>query len=643
MNNNPNSGSSRKEKRMNARTKATSVAMLATLCLALTARAAEPPKAEPKKQPTTSTMTTLSAGSKDLFQPLDLKRVKVGGEIGRRIDLTIEGNLLQINPDQHIKPFVTRNTRGAEPFIGTGKTLDGMVRLAAYSGKPALIARKKLFVETLLANQESDGYIGIMPKDVRTWQIYDVHDQAFVIQSLIADYQLFGEKPSLEGARKLADYLIARWPDKPAGWTERIPGNEDIAFIGLDMAFLMMHRATGDKRYLDFLNALTINHMKVPEWDREVVQGRHGRVFGHIYACLSHALVQLRLHRLDPNPKLLATTHRFMDFLLVKDGLTITGGTGHDECWSSDQRGTGNLGETCATAYQVFVYDDLMRMQGKAMWGDLIERTLYNAAFAAHSPDGRRIRYYTPFEGRRGYWGSDTYCCPGNFRRLMAVLPELVLYRTEGGGVVVNLYAASEGTIGEGGDAVSIRQKTDYPTSGKVVIHVDPAKSRTFPVLVRIPRWCETPAVAINGKPVAGPVTSGEFLRLERMWQAGDQVTLNLPMKVRFVAGRKAQEGRAAVMYGPVIFTLNPGANPELAGVKPASLVIRPDTAEIVPSDAVRPGGLVCRIKADADKPGAGAIALTLTEFPDPEGQAIYFQLADPKVAVADELMTVTK
>ena len=46
MNNNPNHGSSRTEKQMNVITKATSVAVLVTLGLSLTAWAAETPKLE---------------------------------------------------------------------------------------------------------------------------------------------------------------------------------------------------------------------------------------------------------------------------------------------------------------------------------------------------------------------------------------------------------------------------------------------------------------------------------------------------------------------------------------------------------------------------------------------------------------------
>jgi hypothetical protein len=38
-----------------------------------------------------------------------------------------------------------------------------------------------------------------------------------------------------------------------------------------------------------------------------------------------------------------------------------------------------------------------------------------------------------------------------------------------------------------------------------------------------------------------------------------------------------------------------------------------------------------------ADK---GALTLTLTEFPDPDGQWIYFQVPDPGVMAGDELFT---
>ena len=43
--------------------------------------------------------------------------------------------------------------------------------------------------------------------------------------------------------------------------------------------------------------------------------------------------------------------------MLHGDGLLLTGSGGQWEIWTDDQDGRGELGETCATAYQLRVYD----------------------------------------------------------------------------------------------------------------------------------------------------------------------------------------------------------------------------------------------------------------------------------------------
>ena len=86
-----------------------------------------------------------------------------------------------------------------------------------------------------------------------------------------------------------------------------------------------------------------------------------------------------------------------------------------------------------------------------------MERTIYNGLFAAQSPDGRQIRYYSPFDGPRAYFDKDTYCCPNNYRRIVAELPAMVFYRAHGG-VAVNLYESATATIGLPGDnKISVR------------------------------------------------------------------------------------------------------------------------------------------------------------------------------------------
>ena len=53
-----------------------------------------------------------------------------------------------------------------------------------------------------------------------------------------------------------------------------------------------------------------------------------------------------------------------------------------------------------------------------------------------------------------------------------------------------------------------------------------------FPLTLRIPRWCENPAVSVNGKPVKLPRPARGWAIIERRWHSGDEVRLELPMKI---------------------------------------------------------------------------------------------------------------
>lgn len=91
-------------------------------------------------------------------------------------------------------------------------------------------------------------------------------------------------------------------------------------------------------------------------------------------------------------------------------------------------------------------------------------------------------------------------------------------------------------------------------------------------------------------------------------------------------------------MRGPVVYMLTPanaGGHPEDYFKR---LVLMPDSARLVENDdSVRPGGTACLIKAHLDQAGSGAVSLKLTEFQEPNGEGIYFQLADPRWTSRDE------
>ena len=585
-----------------------------------------------------------AASAGDALTPLDLRQLKVGGEIGRRIDLTVHGNLLVLDIEKDfLKPFRDKASREGD-YIGLGKLIDSAVRLAAYTKDKDTIALKKRLIEETIKTQEPDGYIGTMPPEFRLVKVWDIHEMGYIIHALASDYHFFGEKQSLDAARKLADYFLQNWPKLPADWPTHLGIGNIMGMTGFERNFLTLYRETGDGRYLDFC----VKERALPEWDLGIVIGRRWLIEGHAYTYLARCLAQLELYRMQPQASLLVPTRRAIDFLTAQDGMTITGATSQAECWTDDQDGRNCLGETCATAYQLRVYDSILRLEGDSFYGDLIERTIYNTLFGAQSPDGRQIRYYTPFEGKRIYFEKDTYCCPGNFRRIMAELPAMVYYRS-GTGLTVSLYTPSDATIDLNDDvSLKFRQETDYPTSGHVVLHLDPSRPTKFPVNLRIPQWCAKAVVAINGQPWQKPIESGAFLTIEREWAAGDQVTLDMPMPWRLVLGRKRQSGRAAVMRGPVVFCLNPAQNKLLEDQDGADLSyirIDPSSLKDIPGGdtTVRPSGVACEVRVCVEPwefrfDGEGIHYLKFTEFPDPEGKCVYFRLPDLSVAVPDEL-----
>jgi uncharacterized protein len=577
---------------------------------------------------------------KDSLVPVELTRVKIGGEIGRRIDITISNNLFRLNVDgDFLDSFRKKNDAG---YIGLGKLIDGVTRMAAYTGNKKVDSLRNHLIKETINAQERDGYIGNMTLGNRMWELWDIHEMGYIIFGLITNYRLFGDIHSLNAAEKAADYIIKNWSAMPVSWEDTTKVAAHVAITGIHRTMLTLYTITNKKSYLDFcLNQLDIKH-----FEPDIVIGRRNLIEGHIYAYMALSLAKLELYRKEAYDKLTDQALKALHFMTSENGMAISGGAGQEEIWTDDQDGRGELGESCATVYQLRVYDNLLRLKSDARFGDIMERTIYNALFGAQSPDGRLIRYFTPLEGDRHYHNGDTYCCPCNYRRFISELPEMVYYLA-GNGIAINLYTSSSADIRlEGGHSVTISQETDYPGSGHVVIRITPSENASFPVKLRIPSWCRNASISVNGKPSNITCKPGSFGIIERTWRKGDQVILEMPMEWRLVLGRERQAGRVAIMRGPLIFCLDPEQNESLAKMDAADLgriVIDRAYIESAPvkNSDIRPEGIACRLKA-GNIPfamgNAGNLTLTLKEFADPKGKCTYFSTPDLSEAVPDEL-----
>ena len=574
------------------------------------------------------------------FIPIKLGKVQVGGEIGRRIEITIKNNLLKIDTEKDfLQGFRFREIEqpkyqtGPAGYVGLGKLILSAVSLGAYSRDAEVMAFKNRLIEETIGMQLSDGYIGqFVPKE-RMWVHWSGHEMVYLIQGLVSDYQHFNHRPSLEAACRLANYILNNWSSKPENITAW-----DIMWLGLDRAMLMIYAVTNDQRYLDFLDT----NMDLRTWNPPVRS--------HVYHFQSHCLAQLDLYRFIAGEALLSQSKRVLDYLTAHHGLLITGSCSQQEIFHDNQDGSGHISETCATAYLIRLLHNMLQIEESSLYGDMMERAIYNALFAAQSPDGRKLRYFSPFEGKREYFDRDTYCCPCNFRRIIGELPMMVYYQGDGG-VMVNLYTPSKASVTLRGDlTLDVRQETDYPNLGHVVLYLNPSRKAHFPLRLRIPRWCsESVTLTVNGQAVPGAIPAGRFHTLEREWKAGDRVELDLPMPWRVIKGRKSQAWSVAVMRGPVLFCLNLERN-KLLKNKQVQLIHRlyidPGTiSDPIDDDSIRPDGQVCTVQAwQSWTPGNIAsqrvdLKLILTEFADPGGEATYFRIQHPEGAMEDELI----
>lgn len=506
----------------------------------------------------TATFVSLVCGGADLPAASDDWRtappgtVKLAGAMGEKFDLSVKGNFMKLDiTNDFFKPFVARAANGG--FIGLGKLADAAVHYAKHMNDPEVIARKEAIIGFIIANQLPDGYTGYFNSDARLKQHWDIHEMGFIIQGLVADWELFGNAAALEAAKRNAAYIMDSWSEMPDNWEiSRLTDRETTLGFGFGLARL--YAATKDERYRSFLR----HERALDTWNDPIVIGRDKMIYGQAYGYTGTCLEQLELHTYDRQPRYRETSLRALAFQTQGDGLLIDGNGGICECWTNDQDGEGCVGETCNATFELLFWDELLRQNvaDAALLGDLMERAILNALFAAMSADGRHLRYYTPLNGERKFWRDDLYCCPNNFRRAMSRLPEYVFYTKEKA-ILANLYTACSAELDIGGAKIRVTETTDYPKSGKVKFVLDVAQPTFCSFRLRLPRWCKSPTTKINGQTVPYKCKAGEILALPKVWRAGDTIELDCPMSVRTVRGRKRQSGRFAVMRGPVVYALD--------------------------------------------------------------------------------------
>jgi DUF1680 family protein len=587
----------------------------------------------------------LAAGERDVVKPLIGDKLiserlthqeLAGGEIDRRIMDLIYKNYMVLNLDADwLDKFKNRTDRGdtGNVYFGIGKVLDAGSLFAQYTGDPKVAQRTQYIMDQMRASRDPDGYVGFWrtePKNYQNVVNWILHEQEYFNLALVRNYRTTGNPQSLADAKVMADYIMRSFPANGDGENVIPPGT---SIAGITEGFVELYRVTGDTKYLDFARNLRYEphwyYLKPYEaWEKNISKARY-----HVYVMLSHMYPDTELYRLIGGDDYLKKSLWMKQELLERGrgGLLVTGSTSEGEHFTYNQQGSGSIEESCVTAYFLRWIDSLMRLEGDMRYGDIMERTIFNALFGAQSPDGRHLCYFTPFTGKRSFQSIDTFCCNGNFRRAAAELPQKVYYRTRDGGIALNLFTNSDKKFDVNGKTVAIQEETDYPNSGEVKLTFTCSEPVQFSFRFRTPRWAEKIECAVCDVPCTPVDSQLGYAEINRLWKSGDILTVSMPMNWRFVRGRMIQEGRVALMRGPVLFTFSRELNAEALKrcPEPRDLVLDPASiGNPILDDSVRPNGQKVVVKAWTNSECTGdPVDVVLTEFVDPNGIEVYFKI----------------
>lgn len=251
--------------------------------------------------------------------------------------------------------------------------------------------------------------------------------------------------------------------------------------------------------------------------------------------------------------------------------------------------------ETCAAIANIFWNFRMLQITGKACYADVMETILYNGFLSSVSLDGRRYFYQNPLSDdgthRRQEW-FECACCPPNLARLIASLGGY-FYSVCDEGIWIHLYATGTVTVPFGSNKIiTLNQQGNYPWDGDIEIKIFTDTAIPFTLFLRIPQWCQGATATVNGKNIKMDKNGGFYLPINRRWNNGDTVKINLPMPGRLMECHpySSNTGRVAICRGPLVYCIEAVDH---TGIDLSDIVL-PLDIKLTPSfDSVLLGGVI--------------------------------------------------
>jgi len=549
---------------------------LALLILAVATGHAVETKLAVVKQPARAPANRHYPGNREPLMASPLVKLPVGavrprGWLRGQMEFMAEGFSGHLDElSDYLKPdgnaWLSRKGEGDRSFWeDVPYWLKGFGDLGYLLDDPRIIKEARRWIEAVIASQREDGYFGPRRNLDRSPDVKagnpDMWPNMVMLSALRSYYEYSGDERII---RLMTNYF--RWqlslPDEKfllPFWQQQ-RASDNLASV------YWLYNRTGEPWLLTLAEKV---HRHTANWTGGIASW-HGV---NISQCFRGPAVYFQQSK---DPKHLAATER--DYRMVRGiyGQVPGGLYGADEnCrpgYTDPRQGT----ETCTMVEMMLSDEMLLAISGDSRWADRCEDVAFNSLPASMTADLKALRYLTapnmPLSDRQDkspglqnggamllYDPRSHRCCQHNVAHGWPYFTENLWMATAGNGLAAVMYAPCEvkAKVADGTE-VKITEKTDYPFDETIELVISTPKEVKFPLLLRVPRWCERPVVLVDGKDLGAPAARGSYVVIDRLWSDGSKVTLKLPMQLT-IRRWKENHNCVSVNRGPLTYSLKIG------------------------------------------------------------------------------------
>ncbi len=413
------------------------------------------------------------------------------------------------------------------------------------------------------------GYIGGFPNSAALWSTFKKGDFGIYMSAWAPFYNLHKMYAGLRdawlyGENEQAKTLFLQFCDWGIDITSALTDEQMQSMLnmehgGMNEIFADAYQITGNKKYL--VAARRFSHRQFLEPLSKGIDNLDNK---HANTQITKFIGFTRIAELSGD-KAYENAGRFSWETIVHNRTLAFGGNSRREHFPSVEACADYINdvdgpETCNSYNMLKLTEDLFRMCPSAHYADYYERTLFNHILSTQHPEHGGYVYFTTARPRdyRVYSTPNNamWCCVGTGMENHSKYNQFI-YTHTGDSLYLNLFIASE--LNWRDKRIRIRQETNFPYEEGTKLTIIEGVS-DFPFLVRYPEWVKEGAlkISVNNEEVKYSSLPSSYICINRKWEKGDVIEIELPMHNRIEQLPNVKD-YIAFLRGPILLGARSG------------------------------------------------------------------------------------